>query len=99
MNALIIREIAVKIFKSKNTSMEDATAVSIWISGTTFVFSFMSDIFLLGWLLFVAASGFFVFLVKKYYALNWKKTIYFWLIWLGVYVVIGLIIGFGVLLF
>ena len=73
MNALIIREIAVKIFKSKNTSMEDATAVSIWISGTTFVFSFMSDIFLLGWLLFVAASGFFVFLVRSTMLLIGRK--------------------------
>lgn len=92
VNALIIREIVVLIFKLKDETMATALHVSLWLSIFTLILSFIPMKILVNIVSFVLTCILVVILVKWYYKISWKKSILIWLGWFLVYFVLGTIV-------
>jgi len=92
VNALILREIAVLIFKLKDQTMATALYISLGVSLAVLVFSFFPIITLLSIFLAILISVIFIVLVKKLYKITWKKSILVWLVWFIVYFIIGVLV-------
>lgn len=92
VNALILREIAVLIFKLEDQTMAAALHVSLGLAIVVLVFSFFPTTILVNILSFVLIYLVFVFLVRFYYKTDWKKSILIWLVWFIVYLILGVIV-------
>ena len=92
VNALILREIAVLIFKLKDQTMATALYISLGVSLAVLVFSFFPIITLLSIILAILTSVIFIFLVKFYYKIDWKKSVLVWLVWFILYIILGTIV-------
>ena len=92
VNTLILREVAVLIFKLKDETMATALYVSLGVSIAVLVFSFFPTITLLSIILAVLISIIFIVLVKFYYKTDWKKSVLIWLVWFIAYFILGTLV-------
>ncbi len=92
VNALILREVAVLVFKLKDDTMATALHVSVWLSIYILILSFMPMKLLINILAFIVTCILFVILVWRYYKISLKKSVLVWLVWFIVYFVLGLIV-------
>ncbi len=92
VNSLVLREIAVVLFKLKEKNMFTALYVSIWLTAAVFLFSFFNVMTWVNLLFVVLASLLFMFLVKFYYKTNFRVSFLIWLVWFAVYIILGMIV-------
>jgi len=94
INALILREIVVRLFKIADDTFEKPTVIAAAISFFVILFSYFSYLVLLSWLLMVLINLAFIAWVRKLYNLLWSNAIHIW----GVWFIINIFIGFLVVL-
>ena len=92
VNTMILREIAVLIFKLKDETMATALHVSLGVSIAVLVSSFFPTITLLSIILAVLISAIFIVLVRLHYRTDWKKSVLIWLAWFIAYIILGTLV-------
>lgn len=92
INAVIIREIIV-FFKGSDDTLLTSTALSFWIGLTFLIGGMVSDIKIFGWIVAGVMNIFFIYLYKRYYAVEWKESILMWETWISIMVYIAILIA------
>ena len=92
INAIIIREIIV-FFKGSDDTLLTSTAISFWIGLTFLIAGVLSDIKIFGWIVAAVMNIFFIYLYKRYYAVEWKESILMWETWISIMVYMAILIA------
>ena len=92
VNALILREIVVLIFKLKDETVSTALFVAVCVSIVLFIASFFDVSTISSIILFVIISLLFMFLTKLQYETDWKKSFLIWLVWFLIFFAIGIVV-------
>lgn len=97
INMVLIREI-VSLFGSDDDSLGTAAALAIWVGGILFLFSFLNKIPFpklipyVAWILPVVSFFFMIYLVHRYYSMDWKDSVLVFESWTTIFIYIIIII-------
>src|SRR3989344_2067154 len=91
INAFLLREI-VALFQVRDDTMATATAIAVWMGGILFIFSFLTEIRLIGWAVAALINILFIYLIKRYYDQPWKETLLIWETWVSVFIYLAIFI-------
>lgn len=92
VNALILREVIVKIFKLNDETMATALHVSLGLALVVLILSFIPTITWLSILLAILISIVFIVLVKLNYKTDLRKAFFIWLVWFIIYIILGVLV-------
>ncbi|MBD3309804.1 hypothetical protein GF351_01145 [Candidatus Woesearchaeota archaeon] len=93
LGSLVLREVAVKLFRTEDTTMGTASAVMIWTGVVVLFFSFFQSITWVQYGLAAAANVVMILLVRKYYKVSWKTTAGIWAAWACVLVIASALVA------
>ena len=92
INTPILRMITSKIYNIPDTTFSTASSVIIWVTAIYFILSFLTFLPFFGLISILAAMSALMFLIRRYYNIDWGKTSLVWMVWFGSFVIQGMVV-------